>query len=316
VRLNTGDYIDITRDTTASPSVRYLNIVATELRDAYQVIGGGVENTYSARIASGATLLSESYPFIDSVVSGGTGLYNITFKAGFFGGVIPKVSPVAENNALPNTPIIAAVLNGTLTANSVTIRVSQGGPGVNYSFTLDVQRQGSDYRTPSKAIGLPAQRIAIITDRKANNVAAQVISTTYVAKHLNTLIDPTGLIQNPASFTGTGGTNTSVVLNAGTYKVSAMGQILSSAGSVFSKIRLYNATDASVIQLGSSAYSAGSSGDDSCAPSFVEAYFTLTAQKTLELQHRVNSGSKNAGAATNLGEDELYTTMVIEKVEE
>jgi hypothetical protein len=287
-----------------------ISVTATELRDAYQVIGGGVENTYSARITSAGAITSQSYPFIASVTKGAAGVYTLNLVAGFFTEAFSAV--VTPENSVGNG--YGRVTSTTSTASILMINTS--GAQTDMAFNITVTRQGSDYRTPSKAIGLPQQRIAIITDRKANNVAAQVISTTYIAKHINTLIDPTGLIQNPASFTGTGGTNTSVVLNAGTYKVSAMGQITSGPGNVFSKIRLYNVTDASVIQLGSSAFSAGSSGDDSSAPSFVEAYFTLTAQKTLELQHRVNSGSKTAGAATNFGEDELYTTMVIEKVEE
>lgn len=300
VRLNTGDYIDITRDTTASPSVRYLNIVATELRDAYQVIGGGVENTYSARIALGATLISESYPFIDSVVSGGTGIYNITFKAGFF--------PVAPSGLItPDNTVGNGYGRVTATTSSASIvMVNTSGSPTNMAFTLQVTRQGSDYRTPSKAIGLPAQRIAYIKDVKASGTSGGAFTSgSWLTRTLNNIDDPTGLVVSLAS--------SQFILPAGIYDIEVNAPAYNVARH---KAKLRNITDSVDLLIGGSDYNAQAAPVQTS--SVITGRINITSQKTFEIQHRatVTKTVDGFGVETLVGVDEVYTQVKIVKVEE
>jgi hypothetical protein len=322
--LNTGDYFIVQTTTSLRLSSGHFRLRATELRDAYQVIGGGVENTYSAVITSAAAITSQSYPFIASVTKGGTGIYNVNFVSGFFTSA-PFCSAAfgqVATGVISNSGVIQAT---DITTSGCIVRTfNTSFSPLDLPFTLKAERQGSDYRTPSKAIGLPQQRIAVLKDVKANNVSGGSASTTYTARVVNTLQDPTGIVANAASFTGTGGTNTSVILGAGTYKLTAKAPAngTSDAGTSNggrSRIRLYNATDASVIALGQLSQPCGGLGGalSSMDSADLECYFTLTAQKTLEIQQRFTTTTASGlGTAANFGEDEHYTVVSIEKIEE
>lgn len=318
VELIAGDILRVQRNTNTVTPIDDVLIVATELRDAYQVIGGGIENTYSARIASGAAITSQSYPFIQSVTSGGTGIYDIVFVSGFFVNAPSVIVTPEETNREASAK--------TLTANSVRveIRIPSTATLSNQPFSITVQRQGSDYRTPSKAIGLPAQRIAVLKDVKANNTSGGSASTTYTARVLNTIQDPTGMVVNASSFSGTGGTNSSIILGAGKYKLTAKAPTfgISDAGTNLggrSRIRLYNVTDALSVAIGQFTQPAGGQSGNIAAMDNAEldCYFTLTSQKTLEIQHRFSTVTASSlGTPANFSEDEVYTVVVIEKIEE
>jgi hypothetical protein len=323
IELNVGDVIRPHTQQGSSTTIGTFQVVATELRDAYQVIGGGVENTYSARIANNgtATITSQSYPFIQSVVRNSAGNVTINLVPGFFT-VAPNVVAVNASSSQAGADRTAQVYSVSTTSIGILTNLNTGS--TDFDFNIMVQRQGSDYRTPSKAIGLPQQRIAVLKDVKANNVSGGSASTTYTARVVNTLQDPTGIVANAASFTGTGGTNSSIVLNAGTYRLVAKAPCLgtSDAGTNLggrSRIRLFNVTDASTIAIGQLTHPAGGqsgniAGMDSAD---LEGYFTLTAQKTLEIQQRfATTTASSLGAAANFSEDEIYTVVSIEKIEE
>jgi hypothetical protein len=299
-RINAGDIVRVHRDAGNVSGVDHVNIVATELRDAYQVIGGGIENTYSARIASGATLISESYPFIDSVASGGVGIYNITFKAGFF--------PVAPSGLItPDNTVGNGYGRVTATTSGASIvMVNTSASPTNMAFTLTVTRQGSDYRTPSKAIGLPAQRIAYIKDVKASGTSSGTFTSgAWQTRTLNTLTDPTGIVTSLAS--------NQFVLPAGVYDIEATAPAYKVSRH---QAKLTNVTDSTDSLIGDGAYV--DSTDNSQSVSTICGRISITAAKTFEIQHRcqTSAATNGFGVSATFAVDEVFVQVKIVRVEE
>lgn len=321
VLLRTGEYVELYKfgSIAGCSSVRYTATV-TDIRNAYQVIGGGVENTYSARInnnGSLASIVSQSYPFIQSVTRNSIGNITINLVPGFYTQV-PNVLATVVNSAQTGADRVAQVYS--VSTSSIGI-LTNGNGGLNdYDVSIVVQRQGSDYRTPSKAIGLPQQRVAIIKDVKAAGTAGGTSVTSYTARVLNTLQDPTGIVQNSTSFTGTGGTNTNITLNAGTYRIEAYASVYGGTGPVLNqtKLKLRNITDSTDAIIGTVVAPATPSGDAQQIIGKLVGIITLTSQKTFELQQRVSTGvaTQGLGLATNFGDVNIFADVVIEKLEE
>jgi hypothetical protein len=147
----------------------------------------------------------------------------------------------------------------------------------------------------------------------ANNTAAQSIGTTYTAKILNVIEDPSGIIQNSSSFTGISGTNTQIVLEPGRYRFKGTGSILNGGGIATMKTRLFNVTQGSTVAVGYAAYTAGSSADDSSAYSTTNCVFTLNSTTTLEFQQR-QTVIRSSGVTANFSENEVFSIVEIEKL--
>lgn len=99
-------------------------------------------------------------------------------------------------------------------------------------------------------------------------------------------------------------------LEAGTYRCLISSPILRSAQH---QARLYNITDAAMELLGTSEWN--NNGDSSAAThAFVHGKFTIAAQKTFEVQYRVqvSKAANGLGVAIGWG-DEIYTTVELWK---
>jgi hypothetical protein len=131
------------------------------------------------------------------------------------------------------------------------------------------------------------------------------------------LVDPTGIIQNPGSFTGVGGTNTQFQLAAGAYRIKAIAAVGdTTGGNSFSKIKLRNVTDSSDTLIGVASQSNNTGGTVAVIPVTLGGIFTITATKTFELQHRASSVDTNGyGVPTNFGDNEVYVEIELEKID-
>jgi hypothetical protein len=188
--------------------------------------------------------------------------------------------------------------------------INTSGAQTDMAFNITVTRQGSDYRTPSKAIGLPQQRVAVLRDEKASGTSGGTATTAFTARAINTLQDPTGIVSNPASFTGVGGTNTQVILSSGRYYIEASSVFNTD---ILSKIRLFNVTTSSSLLEGT----ASDSNPGSSTMSSIGGFITLSAQSTLEIQASSNVANANGwGAPSVRGGNEVYTIVTITRVEE
>jgi hypothetical protein len=102
-----------------------------------------------------------------------------------------------------------------------------------------------------------------------------------------------------------------ITLPAGTYTIQAYAPGLRVDGHV---AKLYNITDSADVLIGSNA-SCGS-GSTTHAPATVFGVFTITAQKTFELQHRCQSTCADVGfgVRNELSIGEVYAEVLIWKI--
>lgn len=102
-------------------------------------------------------------------------------------------------------------------------------------------------------------------------------------------------------------------LSAGTYRIRAWTQ-----GVMVDSWRswLYNATDASIILLGSSATNNNTAGNNATGFSFIEGEFTVAASKALEIRKRCQTtrATQGYGWNSNFAGVEIYTRVILEKV--
>ena len=184
-----------------------------------------------------------------------------------------------------------------------TITVAAGTTAADITLTLPAI--SGTFALTSQA---SSAKTAYIQDQKASSTGGGASTAgSWLTRDLNTVVDPEG--------TGITVSSNQMIIPAGSYHVSIkvpFHGINNRANS-----RLYNITDTALILNGSSVCE--TSGD--CTyQSHIEGYFTLAAQKTVEVQYRVQTlqGATSAlgfpsGASFAVGM-EIYTQVKITKV--
>lgn len=165
------------------------------------------ENVFSAKITndgSTAALVSQSSPFISSVVRDSLGQITVNFIPGFFGET-PAVHITNSDNG--TTTGLSSVWK---TASVSAVVIGTGNDAVTWTdrdLDILVQRQGSDYRD------LQRQIVALKEFPKVNNQLTQHI------QHLangNTLLEASGEIRfNTANLTTAGDSILSIIDDVG-----------------------------------------------------------------------------------------------------
>ena len=145
---------------------------------------------------------------------------------------------------------------------------------------------------------------AIICDQKAlNGQGGTFTKDVWQTRELNTTIaDPDNIVSIA---------NDQFTLQAGSYFIEARAP----AYAVDShRLRLYNATDSSEVQLGVNAYSREATSDLGYSDAFLYARVTITSATAFEIQHRSTQTrvTNGFGAVTGMGV-EIYTTVKIFK---
>lgn len=145
----------------------------------------------------------------------------------------------------------------------------------------------------------------IVADEKASGTdGGSFTAGSWVTRTLNTV--------RTNGITGASLSSNQITLPAGTYHISAR----SPAFAVQShQTLLYNVTSGATALVGSTAWAApaGNVGNDS----FVEGTITVASSTVFELRHRCSS-TKNTtglGAAGGFGEVEVYSVVVIRKIQ-
>lgn len=146
---------------------------------------------------------------------------------------------------------------------------------------------------------------AIICDQKANNTdAGAFTNNAWRTRDLNTEIaDPDGIVSISSN---------QFTLQAGSYLIEARAPAY---GVDAHQTRLYNATDSSVVQVGTNAYAREATGDLGSTDSQVFARVTITASKAFEIQHRAQTtrATTGFGVASDFSNEVIYTTVKIYK---
>jgi hypothetical protein len=143
-----------------------------------------------------------------------------------------------------------------------------------------------------------------VRDEKAsNNHAGTFTGGSFVKRDLNTTLTN--------EISGASISSSVITLPAGTYFIFA-----SAPGfNVYNhKLKLRNTTDSSDTLIGTSEYA--EAGTYNSTKSFVIGRFTISAEKTFELQHRCNQTQSNSGLGhlTNFSVVEVYADVQIWKI--
>jgi hypothetical protein len=145
---------------------------------------------------------------------------------------------------------------------------------------------------------------AIFNETQANNTQGGTFTSgSYVKRTLNTTV-----VNN---ITGCSIASSVITLPAGTYFVSATAPALQVSNH---KIRLQNTTDSTTIAIGINSTCAAA--DTTQTNAELTTYFTLTASKNIELQHRcaTTAATYGLGTAMNFSDSEIYSQITITKV--
>lgn len=161
-------------------------------------------------------------------------------------------------------------------------------------------------RSTAPGVATTSEVLWVEDEKTAGTDGGSASPGSYITRDLNTIRKNT--------ITGASVTSNVITLPAGIYRVFG-GATGYDTGA--HKARLRNTTDNITLIVGTN----GSS--DQTQPNSIESVirgeFTLTVTKTIELQHRVAAtasptASETLGRAANLGEPEVYSTLLIEKV--
>ena len=170
---------------------------------------------------------------------------------------------------------------------------------------VDTDMIAADAVTSAKIGSKTFTSYAIICDEKANNTnGGAFTSGSWQTRDLNTEIaDPDSIVSISSN---------QFTLQAGRYLIEARTPAYSCDSH---QARVYNATDSSVVQYGSTAYAREATGDQGSTDSHVFARVTITAAKAFEIQHRCSTTRSNngLGVTNDFGNVQIYTTVKIYK---
>lgn len=147
-------------------------------------------------------------------------------------------------------------------------------------------------------------RFMHVRDQRALGVSSTNSTTTWSVRELNTVVHN--------GIAGASLSSNAVTLPAGTYRVSARGPIRRTG---YAKLRLWNATDGSLIIEGPTEYTINSS-DYAYHIVLVEGVVTLADTKAIEVQQiSAVVATGGHGAAGALGAAEIFTEIFIERID-
>ena len=162
------------------------------------------------------------------------------------------------------------------------------------------------YGTAWVTWGTGPQQFAIFNETQTSGTnGGTFTSGSYIKRTLNTTV-----VNN---ISGCSIASSVITLPAGTYHLRAE----CPAHYVNShKAKLRNTTDSTDTQIGQNGYSGQTTGSGVFTRALVEAYFTITASKNFEIQHRCQTTRNDDGYGGNngYGDSEIYTTVTIIKV--
>ena len=291
------------QDTNVSIIVHRQGDDFKETNKAISSFATDVENTYSALIENlGGTdaITSQSSEWIASTNRTATGVVDITFVSGFFNGVIPSITATVTDGAGTGSEY-ASIRN--LTATGCTVKTEDiNDNDIDRSFSLIAQRQGDDYRDPTRSIVRPTSLTCFIKDVKSSGTSGGALTSgIWQARTLNT-------VEGDSSFVSL--SSNQFTLDAGKYLIEA---IAPGAGVDNHRIRIKVPSEGSARAIGSAAATGlGGVTTHSTAQTVVD----LTESTIFEIQHRCSTtnGSTGGGVAASFGVDEVYTVVKITKV--
>jgi len=154
-------------------------------------------------------------------------------------------------------------------------------------------------------LGVPVPRTAYIKDVKPSGTAGGTFTAgAWQTRDLNTLEGDTEFISLSAN---------QVTLSSGKYKISASAPCFRGSQN---KIKLRNITNSTDDIIGGSSFAPNDTSFNGFSRSEMEGVIEISSNTTFEIQHRCSStrASDGFGIASSFSVDEIYATLVIEKI--
>lgn len=196
--------------------------------------------------------------------------------------------------------VVAAEMLISSFINSLT-EVSD--PADDDEFLMQLASGGAFRKVPYKYF--PGALIAIIEDQKSQNTGGQTLNAgADRTRNLNTLVFNRDSIVSLSS--------NQFTLPAGTWEIEWFAGVGDSTAAGPHQTLLYNATDTTEVQRGTSGtHDTSTITDLGAAVSVGSSVVTIASSKAFEIRHRVTTSSDGGGAA-NFG-TEVYARVVIRK---
>lgn len=312
--FSAGDQLSLrfTQTRTLSSGTLNHNISIVALGKSEHIISAvntaDYENVFSARINNNGTasVVSESSSFISSVSRTAAGRVRIIFDTNFFSQTPHVVSLVSGNPSLENNTIMLDT-SATYSAAELTIGTKSGGGDSDENFIIVLQRQGTDYRDPSKALIMPLQQTAILKDVKTSGTSGGSSSATTVhTRTLNTVEGDSSLVSLSAN---------QFTLQPGKYVINASAPAFSVDTH---QIFLYSVTGSSYVIDGTSM--SANSANAVNSTSALSGVLELTSATTYELRHWTFSAKTTNGlgigvdGTNNPQTNEVFSVVQIDKI--
>ena len=187
-------------------------------------------------------------------------------------------------------------LNCAENSHGIKLKSPPHSAGASYTLTFPnndgdanqfLQTDGNGVLSFANAGGIFESQLLHVRQELSNNTSGgQFSSGSWVKRTLDTT--------KTNEITGASLSSSQITLPAGTYFIFGMANVAADVGRHTAKLR--NVTDSSDTIIGSSEYS-DSNGHSN--KSFVTGRFTISGQKTFELQHRCSSTSNVDGFGVN-----------------
>jgi len=194
---------------------------------------------------------------------------------------------VTDGDGVSGNPTIAAVVASQAEAQAGT----------------DTTKLMTPLRT-AEAIAAANARYIHVQDQKASGTAGGTFTSgAYRTRDLNTVVNN--------SISGASLSSNEVTLPAGVYRIEAKAM---ADRTLLTRLRVFNVTDSTTLIWGMSERL--SSGFDDTMVNVAKAIVTLSASKTLRVEHRSSSSQSTTGfgQAGSLGDYELYADFFAEKI--
>lgn len=261
------------------------NAVMTDLTFTDLVIGQLYRFTLHARINT------DNADVVNIEIENGTGNSVGFIQAGESGN--------ATNQACSDTGVFRAT-DTTLTFTAGSIAGSSSIRGANDRRSTYAQLER--YETTFLA-SIPQEKTVVIKDVKSSGTdGGTFTSGSYQTRDLNTIEGDSDIVSLSSN---------QFVLQPGTYNFECVAPAFRCSTA---KSRLQNITDASTVAVSQPTQNNTSSGDP--INNHISTQFTITAEKTFEVQHRCNTtrATNGFGLAASFGDDEVYTQLKIRKL--
>jgi hypothetical protein len=284
-----------------------LDAITTSATATYNLLNGGV--AYFPQTANNCIVS------LNGVIQSPTSAYTISGSTIVFSDALTASDSIdfilvlgdVLNIGTPSDSTVgfAKVTSNLITGATAETSIAGGDSVLIYDDSASALRKMTRTNFVSGLGSNFSTQLLHVRDEKSSNTnAGSSTSGSWFARSLNTSVTN--------EISGASLSSNQITLPSGTYYILASAPSYASDSHI---AKLRNTTDSSDTLIGTSEYSYQSGV--TASRSFVIGRFTIAAQKTFELQHRVSysqAGTGALGVASNFSVVEVYTDVQIWKV--